>query len=124
MLLEEPELLDRDAARVRVRAQTLMADPDTDGFLRNPGPGGEPERGHEAGDRGARSKLDHSLFSPESSPAAPRAPGARYPTRRLGAGGANTRRRGLGSQCPGPWNFCRGLRRPVAGSGRENATRP
>ena len=62
VLVEQPELLDRDAARIGVRAETLMADADADRFLRRPGRGDEHERGHEADGRGARSWLDHSLF--------------------------------------------------------------
>src|SRR5262249_49536770 len=72
VLVEQPKLLDRNAARVGVRAEALVADADPDGLLRNPGGGGEHERGHEAGRRGARSWLDHSpFFSRTLSPPLP-----------------------------------------------------
>src|SRR5437016_5502074 len=67
MLLEEPELLDGDAARVRVGAQTLMADPDPDRFWCRAGRGDEHERGHETDEWRERSWPDHRNLSPHSS---------------------------------------------------------
>src|SRR5207245_10380006 len=72
VLLEEPELFDRNAPRVGVRAQALMATSDANRLLRHHGPGHE-RGGEESGDENGQHEQSwsdhgdlplHVLFPP------------------------------------------------------------